>query len=183
MSAVMVRPLKRHQFQRLFHNGNCMSATTSLAKQPKRKKQASHHAMRYTLTGQVQGVGFRPFVYHLAIAHNILGWVENHIGHVIIHAEGITKNLQAFQQALIEQAPSPASPCLSEAQATASNHFQQFSIRQSSATTPSTLPSSIHLLTDLPLCESCRKEMNNPLDRRYHYPFINCTQCGPRYTG
>lgn len=142
------------------------------------KTRTSKQAMRYTLTGQVQGVGFRPFVYRLAIEHKISGWVENHIGRVVIHAEGITRNLDDFHQALIEQAPAPACPQLLEVQETEVGRFQQFSIRKSSATTPS----PIHILTDLPLCESCQKEMNDPSNRRFHYPFINCTQCGPRYT-
>lgn len=140
---------------------------------------ATQRAMRYSFTGQVQGVGFRPFVYRLAMEHGIAGWVENRVGTVVIHAEGMSENLHRFKQALTEQAPAAARPSLLQQQSTEFGHFQQFSIRKSATTSPS---SFIHILTDLPLCESCRQELNDPRDRRFHYPFINCTQCGPRYT-
>jgi len=153
-----------------------MTATTS---SPKQDAQTLQRAMRYVLTGQIQGVGFRPFVYHLATEYHIFGWVENRIADVVIHAEGNSKNLHDFQRALITQAPTTACPTLTEAQETARGHFPQFSIRKSS-----TMPaaSSIHILADLPLCKSCQKELNDPFNRRFQYPFINCTQCGPRYT-
>lgn len=153
-----------------------MTATTLVSTQ---NAPATQRAMRYIFTGQVQGVGFRPFVYRLAMEHGIAGWVENRVGNVVIHAEGLTENLHRFKQALTEQAPAAARPTLLEQQTTKLAHFQQFSIRKSATTTTS---SSVHILTDLPLCESCKLELNDPLDRRFHYPFINCTQCGPRYT-
>lgn len=153
-----------------------MTATTSFSKQG---SQTPHRAIHYVLTGHIQGVGFRPFVYRIAIEQKIVGWVENRIGHVVIHAEGKTENLHNFERALIEQAPALARPRLSEAKETAPGDFQQFRIRNSTDTTAS---SSIYILTDLALCDSCRDELTDPLDRRFHYPFINCTKCGPRYT-
>ena len=156
--------------------------------------QPAYSAMFYRLGGQVQGVGFRPFVFRLAQAHHINGWIENRMDHVAIHAEGLTENLHHFQQALIDKAPPAAKPYFLTTQTSELGHFQQFTIRHSSTnsstinSTNSSINSStnkaddIHIPADLALCEDCRKELSELDNRRFHYPFINCTQCGPRYT-
>jgi hydrogenase maturation protein HypF len=135
-------------------------------------------ARRYILTGHVQGVGFRPFVYRLAHEHDIHGWIENQVGQVLIHAEGSMENLQAFEHGLIEQAPPHAEPMFSETRAAKCKHYDSFSIHSSNVT----VPPAIRIITDLPTCDSCLQELADAGDRRFHYPFINCTSCGPRYT-
>ena len=132
----------------------------------------------YLLSGHVQGVGFRPFVYRLAHECEIRGWVQNRMGQVAIHAEGDLDNLQAFHYKLIHRAPLHAHPVVSQTQVTESRDYDSFVILDSSEDTHK----DIRVIADLPLCEDCLREMNDPEDRRYHYPFINCTQCGPRYT-
>ncbi|WP_126455102.1 carbamoyltransferase HypF [Sulfuriflexus mobilis] len=141
---------------------------------PSQTIQARH----FTLTGHVQGVGFRPFVYRLAHEHNINGWVENQLGQVVIHAEGRIENLQAFKRGLIEQAPLHASPLFSETRDTECKHYDTFSIRRSNTNAAP----KIRIVADLPTCDSCLQELADAGNRRFHYPFINCTGCGPRYT-
>jgi hydrogenase maturation protein HypF len=138
----------------------------------------SMQARFFVLSGHVQGVGFRPFVYRLAQEYNIHGWVENWMGQVAIHAEGDADFLQTFQAKLIKQAPPHATPVISKTRIVNCEHYAAFTIRSSNDNTPST----IRIVTDLPVCEDCLKELNDPADRRYRYPFINCTHCGPRYT-
>lgn len=156
-----------------------MTATTVVTPDTTRTTRC---AMRYTVTGQVQGVGFRPFVYRLAIAHSIVGWVENRVDHVRIHAEGREPDLQQFQQAILAQAVAPIYPQLLMAEATESVECTRFSIRHKPVHHPAETAPAIHLPADLALCETCHNELNDPQNRRYHYPFIHCSQCGPRYS-
>lgn len=147
----------------------------------------ARRALRLSFTGQVQGVGFRPFVYRLAITHSIVGWVENRVDHVLIHAQGRDHDLQQFRQAILTQAVAPIYPQLLAAEPTEPAEFSGFSIRHHPAydhaiQSPATAAPAIHLPADLALCETCRDELNDPQDRRYRYPFINCSQCGPRYS-
>jgi hydrogenase maturation protein HypF len=135
-------------------------------------------ARHYVLTGHVQGVGFRPFVYRLARETGINGWIENQMGQVMIHAEGSMENLQAFEHGLIGQAPPHSDPLLSETHDAECKHYDNFSIRSSNAAAPP----AIRIIADLPACDSCLQELADTGDRRFHYPFINCTSCGPRYT-
>ncbi|MDT8385024.1 MAG: carbamoyltransferase HypF [Gammaproteobacteria bacterium] len=147
----------------------------------------ARRALRLSFTGQVQGVGFRPFVYRLAIAHSIVGWVENRVDHVLIYAQGCERDLQQFRQAILSQAVAPIYPQLLAAEEIGAVECTRFSINHNSipqhAIQPSTAAApAIHLPADLALCEACRHELNDPQDRRYRYPFINCSQCGPRYS-
>jgi hydrogenase maturation protein HypF len=135
-------------------------------------------ARSYLLTGYVQGVGFRPFVYHLAEQIGINGWIANLPGQVVIHAEGNSSALQQFEDGLITQAPPHAAPVIREVRTAQFSHFENFTIRQSEVSAVR----DIHILTDLPICEHCLTELYDESDRRYHYPFINCTACGPRYS-
>jgi hydrogenase maturation protein HypF len=135
-------------------------------------------ARLFVLSGHVQGVGFRPFVYRLAHEYGIHGWVENWMGQVAIHAEGNADYLQAFQTSLIKQAPPHATPVITESRVVNNEHYADFSIRSSNDQAPHT----IRIVSDLPVCEDCLQELEDPADRRYRYPFINCTHCGPRYS-
>ena len=135
-------------------------------------------ARRWTLTGQVQGVGFRPFVYRLAHALDLKGWVRNRLGEVEIHAEGATDNLNRFAQALVDAAPSIARPRIEAETAAEVGGLQAFEIRASA----NTEHPRIHLPPDYFACPDCLREVEDPEDRRFGYPFTNCTQCGPRYT-
>lgn len=132
----------------------------------------------YLIIGHVQGVGFRPFVYRLAAENHIHGWVENRTGQVAVHAEGSTDRLRVFEDALIEQAPPHASPILSESRNAECGHHQSFAIRTSDARHSH----DIRIVPDLPVCQHCLAELFDKHNRRYQYPFINCTHCGPRYT-
>ncbi len=137
-----------------------------------------HAAQQITVTGQVQGVGFRPFVYRLAHQYGLGGWVQNCQGQVRIWAEGDSASLEAFTRALVEQAPPLAAPALSQQKPVTAERHKEFIIRDSTATGRA----DIHVPSDQFTCDACLQELNDPHDRRYHYPFINCTQCGPRYT-
>ncbi|MBF0219152.1 MAG: carbamoyltransferase HypF [Gammaproteobacteria bacterium] len=141
----------------------------------------AYSAARFTITGQVQGVGFRPFIYRLALQLQLSGWVQNAQGVVEIYAEGKTEQLQQFKLAMINDAPSLAQPHLSSELTVAPCHPDGFFIKESVNSGAILLP-DIHLPPDSALCRDCLAELQQPKDRRYHYPFINCTQCGPRYT-
>jgi hydrogenase maturation protein HypF len=131
-----------------------------------------------TINGRVQGVGFRPFVYRLAHQHAISGWVRNVNGAVEIHAEGNPEQLLRFSKALVAEAPPLSAPGPLAIIDCAAEQAQNFSILDSAASSQA----DIHLPADGFVCADCLAELNDPANRRYRYPFINCTQCGPRYT-
>ncbi|MEW6591750.1 MAG: carbamoyltransferase HypF, partial [Pseudomonadota bacterium] len=131
-----------------------------------------------TLSGKVQGVGFRPFVYRLAHRHGITGWVRNVNGAVEIHAEGEPAQLLRFSDALIAEAPPLSAPGPLGVSACASEQARDFLILDSATSSQA----DIHLPADGFVCADCLAELHDPANRRYRYPFINCTQCGPRYT-
>ena len=135
-------------------------------------------ARHWRIAGRVQGVGFRPFVYRLAHEHGLGGWVRNCGGEVEIHAEGTQESLQAFGEALLARAPPAARPHLLEAHETSPRALADFSVRASAA---SAQP-RVHVPPDLFACDQCLGELTDSRTRRFRYPFINCTQCGPRYT-
>ena len=128
--------------------------------------------------GVVQGVGFRPFVYRLACAHGLSGWVINAESGVEIHVEGSHEALQAFVHE-IETNPPPAAQIASlNVRPENPIGLRGFSIRESVRREQPT----VRISPDLPVCESCLAELFDPGDRRFLYPYINCTNCGPRYT-
>ena len=135
-------------------------------------------ARRLTITGQVQGVGFRPFVFRIAHQHNINGWVQNRRGDVLIFAEASTEQLDRFLYSLLHEAPPLAKPHLTENAAADTEGLDTFTIKASDANSVAT----VHVPPDYYTCPDCLTELHNSHDRRYRYPFINCTQCGPRYT-
>ncbi len=128
--------------------------------------------------GVVQGVGFRPFVYRLAHEHGLAGWVLNGEDGVVIHVEGAEAELGAFVEELQRQAPPAAAIASLETMAAAAEGLSGFVIRESSRAEKPT----VRISPDLPVCDACLAEMRDPHDRRHHYPYINCTNCGPRYT-
>jgi len=142
------------------------------------ESQSSKQARYYVLSGHVQGVGFRPFVYQLAQQYQINGWIENQMGQVAIHAEGSTENIRSFRHALIENAPPYSNPELRIDKRVKCDDFNSFSIRSSNPDTAT----DVRVISDLPVCDLCLQEMRDPNNRRYRYPFINCMHCGPRYT-
>lgn len=135
-------------------------------------------ARHLQISGVVQGVGFRPFVYRVAKQHGIAGWVLNGESGVVIHAEASADDLERFT-ATIASDPPPAAQIADIVVKTAPlQGFSGFSIRQSEKNDSPT----VRVSPDLPVCDACLREMNDPYDRRYRYPYINCTNCGPRYS-
>jgi hydrogenase maturation protein HypF len=134
--------------------------------------------VRITLAGHVQGVGFRPFVYRLAIEHGIVGQVRNRLGEVDIIASGAPEVLRQFEADLVAKAPPLSRPVITGVERVEARHDAGFQIAASS----SDADARIFVPPDYFMCDDCRRELQDPEDRRYRYPFINCTQCGPRYT-
>jgi hydrogenase maturation protein HypF len=133
---------------------------------------------RIHITGVVQGVGFRPFVYGLATRYKLHGWVCNTSAGVDIEVDGAPDVLARFVDDLSKQAPPLAHIDSIEVAEIASNGFTTFEIHHSVGSPADFMPIS----PDITLCADCRRELFDPADRRYLYPFINCTNCGPRFT-
>lgn len=135
------------------------------------------------VTGIVQGVGMRPFVYREAMAHGICGWVLNAGDGVHIEAHALAGALDAFVAALSEHAPAAARVAHVEVVDLAANGWDAANeegfriVASQDQTAHTTLVSP-----DIATCDDCLRELFDPADRRYHYPFINCTNCGPRFT-
>jgi len=142
------------------------------------KASKQKHARKIILSGIVQGVGFRPFIYRHALKHRLNGWVRNSSGRVEIHVQGDLDNLAKFIDTLIDNAPDLSRPVFESVCNIASSGSREFLIKPSLADADA----DIHLPADLFTCDDCLHELNDPGNRRYRYPFINCTQCGPRYT-
>lgn len=135
-------------------------------------------ARRVRVHGVVQGIGFRPFIFRLAKRWNLSGWVLNGESGVEIHVEGEVDAIQAFLQEMTTQPPAMARLTDVHVEATAVEGFEEFQIRQSVRRDRPT----VHIPADLAVCAACLRELFDPEDRRHHYPYINCTACGPRYT-
>jgi hydrogenase maturation protein HypF len=145
---------------------------------PPARASSPQQARRLVVGGQVQGVGFRPYVYRHAAAHRLQGWVRNRSGRVEIHVQGEPRRLERFVATLLDCAPPLSRPVLASVEAVARCDADRFSIRSSRADAAA----DVHLPPDLFTCDDCLRELNDPADRRFRYPFINCTQCGPRYS-
>lgn len=136
-------------------------------------------AVNITITGRVQGVGFRPFVYQLAVENNITGSVQNNMDGVHIDAQGRQEAVEDFLVKLKSHAPSAS--VIHEIVTVP----KEINVNQTNFTI---LPSDergksqLVIPPDLVVCPTCISEMKNVENKRYRYPFINCTQCGPRYT-
>lgn len=135
-------------------------------------------AKRLEISGVVQGVGFRPFLFVLAKKYHLTGEVSNTSQGVCVHVEGTPEQIQAFTQDIYHKNPLLASVTRIDTQAAELNHFSSFEIVKSRA-----LDARATLISpDVSICPDCLAEMKDPQDRRHEYPFINCTNCGPRYT-
>ena len=133
---------------------------------------------RIHITGIVQGVGFRPFVYGLAARYKLNGWVRNTSAGVDIQVDGDKDILEAFIRALEVEIPPLAKVNSFQVDHCPSEGFTNFEIVHSEPIPGAFMPIS----PDVSICEDCLREMLDPSDRRYLYPFINCTNCGPRFT-
>ena len=128
--------------------------------------------------GVVQGVGFRPFVFRLAHANTLAGWVRNGEDGVEIHLEGAEPALDAFVRDLGAQPPPAARISAIDVLPATPAGLTRFTIRESRRDHRPT----VRISPDLPVCAACLAELFDPSDPRYRYPYINCTNCGPRYT-
>ena len=143
-----------------------MSATTAVQRK------------RLTVRGVVQGVGFRPFVSRLATAHELTGYVLNTGVGVEVEVEGGAAAVAEFERSLVVEAPQLARIVDLSSQFVAVRGDSAFAILPSRAArgTKALVP------PDIATCDQCLRELFDPADRRYRYPFVNCTQCGPRFT-
>ncbi len=135
-------------------------------------------AVSVRVRGVVQGVGFRPFVFRLARAHALTGWVLNGEDGVEIHIEGAGDGLDAFLRALTAQAPPAAAIAGVDVESIPPSGTTEFIIRESAGGAPPTT----RIAPDLAVCGRCLEELFDPEDPRFHYPYINCTDCGPRFS-
>jgi len=134
--------------------------------------------LRVAISGAVQGVGFRPFVYRLATALELRGWVLNDTRGVFIEVEGEPSQQLAFLSRLATEAPPNALITAITHAWLAPAGFTHFEIRHSD----NVGERRVIVLPDLATCADCRAELFDPANRRYRYPFTNCTNCGPRFT-
>jgi hydrogenase maturation protein HypF len=135
-------------------------------------------SLKIKITGQVQGVGFRPFIYRLAHKHHLTGWVQNCSGEVMVLVQGHNNALEQFQADILAHHPPLAIPVLDSVEAVQEQPVKKFYI----AASAESQKAERHIPPDYFTCPDCLKELTSPEERRYRYPFINCTQCGPRYT-
>ena len=135
-------------------------------------------AARIYINGIVQGVGFRPFVYNLAAKYGVNGWVRNTSAGVDIEAEANQPELDQFVQDLHSLAPPLSKIDQFDVSEIPAQGFTEFRIVHSESDPNAFVPIS----PDVTICADCLEELFDPRDRRYRYPFINCTNCGPRFT-
>lgn len=133
---------------------------------------------RIIVRGVVQGVGFRPFIYRLANDHELKGWVLNSTEGVVIEVEGPMNRLQEFIADITLKAPPLAVIEKVETSFLPPVGYQSFIIQASQEQEDK----FVLISPDICLCPDCLRELFEPSDRRYRYPFINCTNCGPRFT-
>ena len=133
---------------------------------------------RIVVEGIVQGVGFRPFVYRIAQKHGLSGYVKNVGGRVEILVEGNDNQINAFLHDLQVEKPPLSQIDKLKIQNTDHSNYSNFSIvKSNSAQTPNSI-----LVPDIGICKNCADELSDQKARRYEYPFISCTECGPRFT-
>jgi hydrogenase maturation protein HypF len=136
--------------------------------------------LRMVVRGVVQGVGFRPFVHRLAGALDLKGWVLNSTEGVVIEVEGAAAILSTFQRDLMANKPPLAVIEHVEATPLPPVGYSTFTIESSKAAEGDA--AFVLVSPDIATCPDCLRELQDPHDRRYRYPFINCTNCGPRFT-
>ncbi len=133
---------------------------------------------RIEIAGIVQGVGFRPYVYRLATEAGLAGFVTNTTAGVLLEVQGSRETVDRFLHRLPAEAPPLARIVALEARDLACNGEVGFRILSSRAG----IAPHVLIAPDVALCDDCLRELFDPADRRYRYPFINCTNCGPRFT-
>jgi hydrogenase maturation protein HypF len=133
---------------------------------------------KITVQGIVQGVGFRPFVYGLANRLGLDGMVQNDTTGVVIDVEGDPTCLERFLHALVDEAPPLARIERVDAEPQPIGQYTTFAIEPSKARDDK----HVFIAADVATCAACLREFNDPRDHRHHYPFLNCTNCGPRFT-
>jgi len=137
--------------------------------------------MRIVARGTVQGVGFRPFVYRLATGLRLTGWVNNTAHGVYIEVEGPQERLDEFLVRIPGEKPAVSTIQSLEHKILDPAGYKAFEIVESEET-GGTGEITAAILPDIATCSDCRREMFDPADRRYRYPFVNCTNCGPRFS-
>ena len=138
--------------------------------------------LRLVVEGRVQAVGFRPFVYRLARELGLGGWIRNRSGTVEIELWGATSALTEFEQRVVECAPPLARPKIGRRTVLPDSDCRSWSGEFRILPSARSVERDASLPPDNFMCDACRWEMKTPGDRRYGYAFINCTECGPRYT-
>lgn len=154
--------------KRLNHFANSLSAM----------RIANMSRLRVVIHGAVQGVGFRPFIFRLASDCHLNGWIENSPQGVCIEVEGAKDSLEMFLLRVVSEKPQHAFIQSLESTYLDAVHYSGFEIRSSNHTGKQTAL----VLPDIAICPECLSELFDPLNRRYLYPFINCTHCGPRFS-
>src|SRR3954465_6964889 len=134
--------------------------------------------LRITLRGAVQGFGFRPFVYRMATEMSLTAWVLNSASGLVVEVEGPPEQLRIFEQRIESERPQASVVTVHESQWIGAEGSTGFEIHKSDSDSGK----SVNVLPDLATCSDCRAEMFDPANRRFQYPFINCPNCGPRYT-
>jgi len=142
---------------------------------------ATRARLRLLIGGAVQGVGFRPFACRLAGAMGLAGWVANEPGGVLIEVEGAPDRVERFVDRLVRERPARCDIRTLERERLAPVGEERFAIRASDPEGDGNRPAA-WLPPDLATCDACRRELFDQADRRSRYPFLNCTDCGPRYT-
>ncbi len=157
-----------------FHVHSVSDGSDSLMK----KGDAERERIQLSIVGVVQGVGFRPFVFRLATEMDLKGWVRNDGDGVTIEVEGPSARLPLFLKRLHEEKPRPAIIYTSDHRFLPVVPFPDFRIVSSQALGPP----RVWVLPDLATCPACGDEVLNPSNKRFRYPFTNCTHCGPRFS-
>jgi hydrogenase maturation protein HypF len=129
------------------------------------------------ITGIVQGIGFRPFIYRIATQLNLFGWVNNTSAGVFIELEGEEETLKLFLAKLNQEKPTLSEIYTLEIKELTPVGYTNFTINHSTKGETTAV-----ILPEIATCKDCLQEVFNPLNRRFRYPFTNCTNCGPRYT-
>ena len=134
--------------------------------------------VRARVHGTVQGVGFRPYVYRLARDERLGGWVRNDERGVVLEVEGAGPAVERFLDRLPREAPPLATVEQVRSRPLACLGERDFAIVESTGDGPAAAP----VAPDSAPCDACLAELHDPGDRRFRYPFVNCTDCGPRFT-
>ncbi len=134
--------------------------------------------IRLRFSGIVQGVGFRPFIYRLAVEHGLVGWVRNRHDGVVVEVEGPPDSLERFLADVEKKRPPHADVAEIASEEIPAGGERDFRILLSDKEGAK----SVRIPPDIATCPDCLRELFDPCDRRFRYPFINCTNCGPRLT-